>query len=232
MSQIVLAGTDVTFNAGMQDYSCQYWFRWRFFGLTFYESTNSLVRVPNISAQKAGQFSVIVSNISGTVTSSNAFLTVVSGPEPSMVSARPGTNVTFRVAVDGFGPVRIQWRLNAEEIPGATSLALSLTNIDSSSVGNYDAVVSNPAGTLITPAAVLSLEAPPPRLWGVVSGPDGCRFQVTAQPLAVYHIEAAEDIRGGWTEIGTYSVPSSGTFTVWDSEAPGFSGRCYRAFQH
>src|SRR5438093_719564 len=54
-----------------------------------------------------------------------------------------GTNVTFRVAATGQGPLSYQWLFNSFPIPGATNTSLILTNVQCASGGNYSAIVTN-----------------------------------------------------------------------------------------
>ena len=232
MSAIVLAGSNVTFSVGMSDYTCQFAYTWRHIA-NILGATNPTYTVYDVQpppSNKAGPYSVVVGNVSGSVASMDANLTVVTAPRPSSASVAAGGDASFSVLVAGQGPATYQWRLNGEEIPGANSATLSLTNVQSVQAGAYSATVCNPAGCVTTPAAILRVNAERPRLWGVVWRPDGVRFQVTGTPMATYRIQASRGFKN-WTDMATYTAPESGQFEVFDPDAASIDWRCYRALQ-
>ncbi|HXF10900.1 MAG TPA: LamG-like jellyroll fold domain-containing protein, partial [Desulfuromonadaceae bacterium] len=85
VNQIVPAGTNVTFKviaSGTSPLSYQ----WRFNGTNIAGATSSTFTVNNVQPVNAGLYSVRVANFAGSVISSNAVLTVVSGSCASMPS--------------------------------------------------------------------------------------------------------------------------------------------------
>ncbi len=64
-----------------------------------------------------------------------------------------GTNVTFSVMATGAPPISYQWRKNRVKINGATSTNLTLLDVDSTDVGDYTVVATNPGGS-VTSAVV------------------------------------------------------------------------------
>jgi len=97
-------------------------------------------------------YSVIVSNANGHVTSTNAILSVstpvswVSGPLDQTVVQ--GTNVSFSATFNG-DHLTYQWYTNSTglhnnpKISGATSSALTISNVTLSDMGNYSVIASN-----------------------------------------------------------------------------------------
>ncbi len=85
--------------------------------------------------------------------------TITAHPQPQTTSV--GQTVTFVVTASGTQPLAYRWRKNGSFISGATSSSYSVVNVQVSSVGNYDAEVSNVAGTAFSQSASLTLNTPP-----------------------------------------------------------------------
>ena len=61
----------------------------------------------------------------------------------------------FTVSAFGAEPLCYQWRLNADILPGATNATLVLNPLAAAQMGDYDAVVSNPDGSVTSQVARL-----------------------------------------------------------------------------
>jgi hypothetical protein len=87
--------------------------------------------------------------------------TIVRQPVSKTVS--PGDDVTFNVSATGSEPIHYQWRAGylPGDIPGATNDTLVLTNVHTGMSGNIRVIVSNPASSVMSAIAVLSVVAPP-----------------------------------------------------------------------
>jgi len=74
-------------------------------------------------------------------------------------SASLGANVAFQVSAIGTAPLKYRWRFNGDEIAGAVTNALSLTNVPLSAAGEYLAVVGDGSGLSSTSrVATLSVD--------------------------------------------------------------------------
>jgi len=127
-------------------------------------ATASTLTLTNVQPGDAGSYSVVVSNTTASVTSSNAFLTVNTNPvapifilQPVSLTAREGDDVAFTAAAIGTQPITWQWYLNETPIPDATSNTLNLAGIQSSEAGTYELVASNSMGSTISSAALLTV---------------------------------------------------------------------------
>ena len=230
MSLIVLEGDPAVFSVGVHDSISPLFYDWRFFGFVHISNgIYSTLVISNAFPGQVGVYSVVVSNTGGSVTSSNATLTVVSGPMPERYCVQPGTNVTFGITVTGYGPVMNQWRRNGQWLPGETNYTLTLRNVQLSDAGAYDVMVRNPAGSVTTRRVFLNVEGGA-RLWGPGWGPQGFRFHVSGAPNASYLIQGSHDFKN-WFEVVTTNAPPDGTFEIIDPDATGFDWRCYRALQ-
>jgi RHS repeat-associated protein len=79
--------------------------------------------------------------------------------QPQNIRALTGSSQTFSVnARTPFGPLSYQWRLNGNEIEGATNSLLFLTDLTSDLAGTYDVVVQNTNGVVISQPATLTVD--------------------------------------------------------------------------
>ena len=76
---------------------------------------------------------------------------------PASQTMPVGTNTVFNAAATGTPPFTYQWRLNGTNIANGTNAALTLTNLNLSNEGNYDAVISNGFGATNTASAFLNV---------------------------------------------------------------------------
>jgi pectate lyase len=126
-------------------------------------ATSATLTLTNIQPGDAGTYSVIVSNFVGATNSDYAVLSVNTNPvAPSFVSmpasqvVLEGNNVSFTATVLGTQPIMYQWSYNGAPISGATSLTLTLTNVQTSNSGSYTLTASNSAGA-VSSTAILTV---------------------------------------------------------------------------
>lgn len=81
--------------------------------------------------------------------------------EPKDQTVEANESVSFRVAANGTEPLTYQWKFNGQEINGATSATLPLTNVKLAQAGNYSVTVNGLGGSAVSRSAVLSVTAPP-----------------------------------------------------------------------
>ena len=96
-----------------------------------------------------------------------AVLTVLPVPpsftqQPRSRTVNQGTNATFVVKVVGTAPLSYQWTHNAAPLDGATNAVLTLTNVPLNAAGKYMVIVANPARSVTSQVAVLTVRAVPP----------------------------------------------------------------------
>lgn len=82
---------------------------------------------------------------------------IISGPEDAAVGA--GQNVSFSVFASTI-PVTYQWQFNGSDLLGATQAVLRLETVPLTQAGEYRVIVSNAAGSVTSPAAVLTVLPP------------------------------------------------------------------------
>ncbi|HEY5909890.1 MAG TPA: immunoglobulin domain-containing protein [Verrucomicrobiae bacterium] len=140
-------------------------YQWRFNGVNISGATLSSYTVANAQPANEGNYSVVVTNLAGSITSGNASLTVLVPPSivtpPESQSVVVGSNVTFTVTAAGTTPLSYQWRLNSTILPGATLSSYDVLNAGPADAGSYRVVVTNAAGSVTSPPATLTVLGPP-----------------------------------------------------------------------
>jgi len=116
-------------------------------------------------ADNGAKFDVVVSNNAGSVTSSQATLTVSSAPVTPTITTQPanqavtaGQTATFSVAAMGTSPLSYQWQKNGSPITGATATSYTTpvtTTADSGAL--FRVVVSNATGNATSNSATLTV---------------------------------------------------------------------------
>ncbi len=76
---------------------------------------------------------------------------------PQNAAVYPGQDAIFSVAATGTETLNFQWRFNNENILGATSSSLTVSNVQPELVGKYSVVVFNNYGSAVSSNALLTL---------------------------------------------------------------------------
>ena len=149
-------------------------YQWLKAGVTISNATNATVNLSAITTNDAVNYSVIVTNAFGSVTSSVAALTVNVAPavtsQPQSLTNNTGTSATFSVTATGTATLTYQWRKGGANLSGATSASYTNSSVTGGDAGNYDVVVANSCGSVTSAVAVLTVTGPP---------------TITAQPQSV-----------------------------------------------
>jgi len=117
----------------------------------------------------------VVSNTAGSLTSSQAVLTVISPPvivtQPVSQTNTTGTTAIFSVVATGSN-LSYRWVKNATNnlvnggnVSGANAATLSLSSITATDAGNYAVLVTNTAGSVTSAVAVLTVTTPTGQLF-------------------------------------------------------------------
>jgi len=146
-------------------------YQWRKGGAAIVGATNAIYTITSARTNDAGIFSVVVTNLAGSVISSNATLTVLIPPAFIKQAGNriigAGSNTVFNATVTGTAPFQFQWLKNGSpltngaNISGAQSNILTITSITRKNAGAYSLAVTNLAGGIVSSNAVLTLYVPP-----------------------------------------------------------------------
>jgi GH25 family lysozyme M1 (1,4-beta-N-acetylmuramidase) len=163
-SQTVNQGQNATFSV-VASGTAPLTYQWEFNGGNISGATTSSYTVVSAQSTDAGNYSVVITNVAGTVTSANASLTVNIPPsittQPSSQTVNQGQSATFSVVAAGTAPLSYQWTLNGANISGATASSYTINSAQATDAGTYAVVVNNVAGSVTSANATLTVILPP-----------------------------------------------------------------------
>jgi hypothetical protein len=171
-SQTVTAGQTASFSVAASG-TAPLSYQWKKNGSAISGATSSSYATPATTTSDNGAlFTVVVSNIAGSVTSNAATLTVNAAPVAPSITTQPasqtvaaGQAASFSVAATGTAPLSYQWNKNGATISGATSSSYATPATTSSDNGAlFTVVVSNTAGSVTSSAATLTVNAATTRI--------------------------------------------------------------------
>jgi len=173
VSQTVIAGNTVSFSASASG-TLPLSYQWQFNGTNLLGATATNLTLAIVQSANAGNYTVVVTNAGGALTSVVAVLTVLGPPyltlQPANQMVAAGNSATFLAAAAGTPPLFYQWQFNGTNLPGATATNLTLTNVQPSDAGNYSVGVTNVAGAVTSAVATLTVVVQP---------------QITSQPVSL-----------------------------------------------
>jgi hypothetical protein len=213
-SQTVAAGQTATFTVAASG-TAPLSYQWRKNGVAVTGMTSSSYTTPaTTTADNGAQFTVVLSNSVGSVTSSVAMLTVNTAPVAPSITTQPvsqtvtaGQTAMFSVAATGTAPMTYQWKKNSAAISGANSSGYTTpVTMSSDSGAQFTVVVSNAAGSATSSAAMLTVTTA------------SVAPSITTQP-------ASQTVTAGQT--ATFSVAATGTAPMtyqWRKNTVAISG--------
>jgi len=144
-------------------------YRWFFNGGTPVTGvTAATLTWSNVQPEHEGDYTVVITNIAGAVTSSVARLTVsnllvapsISTPLQDQ-TVNSGQTVNFAAVAEGPGPLHYQWYYVPETaLTNQTNATLTLTSVTTNDNGGYFAIVTNRYGAATTSIATLTVNPP------------------------------------------------------------------------
>ncbi|MCF7764991.1 MAG: immunoglobulin domain-containing protein [Verrucomicrobia bacterium] len=236
-SKSALVGSTVTFSVTAAG-SPVLAYQWKRNGLNIPGGTSSTYQISNVQSTNTGLYSVAVSNAAGSIVSSEVTLNVHVPPsiliQPKSQSHEIGDTVTFSVTPStGLDSLVFEWRKDGVKIEGATFSSYTISNFKTTDVGSYSVVVSNPAGSVTSEAASLTLSPARPKqntfeLSRLAFGPtQGMRIQFKPVDGMSFRIESSIDLK---TWVPVISFPANtGPVEFIDSAASQLEFRYYRA---
>src|SRR6266446_6305696 len=141
-------------------------YQWQKNGADVVGATSNLFTTPPTTlADNGATYRVVVTNGSGSVTSSSATLTVSAPPSgpaittpPANVSVTAGQGFTFSVSASGAGSLSYQWQKDGMNIVGATAASYSGSLATPTESGSaYRVLVTDSTGTTASIRATLTV---------------------------------------------------------------------------
>jgi uncharacterized repeat protein (TIGR03803 family) len=156
-SQTNIADNTVTFSVSATSFT-PLGYQWSLNSSNILGATNSTLVIPSLTQTDLGFYTVVVSNAFGSVTSSNATLSMypfIATPFTGAITYW-GQGATFSVSAWGTGPLIYQWFDNGVAIQNATNQTFNLSSVQFTNAGLYSVVVSSPLGIVTnTPGQVV-----------------------------------------------------------------------------
>lgn len=166
--------------------------------------------------------------------------------QPTNLTVNVGSLATFKVGATGPGTLKYQWLFNQTNIPNATAVTFSITNVQLTNAGGYSVLVTNTGGSALTTPAFLSVIAPLTNATGSVLAPsnmvnwwtadgnasdiygtnnispfNGMHYTTGEEGLA-FHLDGST---GYLIPSGATNIPPNWTLCLWINRqnAPGVS---------
>jgi hypothetical protein len=210
-SLTVTAGQSATFSV-VATGSGSITYQWKKSGAAISGATAASYTTPATTSSETGtQFTVVVTDSNGSMTSNPATLTVTAADVAPSITSQPvnitvtaGQTASFSVTATGTAPLTYQWKKNGTAIGGATSASYTTpATVASDTASKFTVTVTNSVSTATSNAATLTVNVPP---------------SITTQP-------ASKTVNVGQT--ATFSVGATGTGTLtyqWKKNSAVISG--------
>lgn len=229
-SLTVTAGSNVTFSVGATGTPPPA-YQWQFNRAAIPGAISSSYVRTNVQGADAGEYAVVVTNVAGSLNSSNALLIVHEPPavtgSPQSRSVKVGSNVTFTVTATGTAPLSYQWQFNTSDIAGATNSWFTIASVNWNHDGEYSVMVTNLAGADYSPPAnLLVLPASPSLIDSIQILPDGRVQMVGSGDAGNYLIEVSTNL-SDWEDL--LVVPNTNGSFLWLDSMTNAPQRFYRA---
>ena len=230
-SQTVIQGSNVVFTVTASGTPAPA-YQWTFKGTNINGAVGSSYTRLNAQLADAGTYAVVLTNAGGSLTSSNAVLTVNVPPtittQPQSQTVTQGSNVVFTVTASGTPAPAYQWTFNGTNIAAATGSSFTRLGSQVADAGTYTVAVTNIAGAVVSSNAVLMVAVPLPPHFDLISLLPDQRVDVwlSGSTGIVYVIEASTNLFD-WAPLATLTN-TSGAFEFIDNPATN-AQRLYRA---
>ncbi|MCB1051080.1 MAG: immunoglobulin domain-containing protein [Acidobacteria bacterium] len=123
-------------------------------------ATSSSYTIASVTPGDAGNYSCVVSNGCGSITSNSASLTVNTatsiGSQSGNLDLCPGQTANFSVTASGTS-LTYQWRKGGMNIGGATNSTYQIASVTGGDAATYDCVVTGACGSATSAGIVLSV---------------------------------------------------------------------------
>jgi alpha-tubulin suppressor-like RCC1 family protein len=201
-------------------------YQWRKNGVDIFGAQSSTYIIANVRETNAGNYTVVVTNNFGAVTSQVAVLIVQSAPtilqQPQSRTVPAGSSATF--SVEAENATGYQWFKNGAPIPNATNNFYAIPSAQAPDAGTYFVIVSNSFASVTSAAATLTVTTPPPTStivlgWGVEQVFNGTEWIDVRPPNTLGNVTAVAV--GG---IHSLALRTDGSVVGWGDNSFGQIG--------
>jgi hypothetical protein len=211
-------------------------YQWSFNGIEILNATNSSLMLTNLQLADAGEYTVVITNVVGAITSVPTHVEVaVSAPilrkAPMDTTSVLNATKSLSVSVDGSQPLVYQWHFNDLPLVQETNSILVISNVQEIHAGSYHAVVTNSLGSVTTTNATLKV-LPFRFATNPMRNTNGFLLKVENIPEKIYSVDIyASTNLSDWQRIlaiPSFFLWSSSWFEFTDQAATNLPQRFYR----
>jgi Immunoglobulin domain/Immunoglobulin I-set domain len=206
-------------------------------GTTFSNSAAmASLTLNNVTSANSGNYTLVITNFWGSLTSSPVALTVpaagfapgFSAQPPAALSLLAGQSGSISVTATGTPPLVYLWRKNGTSLAnggvysGVTTNALNLASVVTTNAGNYTVAVTNSLGATTSSVSVLSISLPP----SVSASASGGNLVLNGSTVTglTYVVESTTNLAGtSWSPILTNSTSTGGTISFSTNSGAGIN---------
>jgi uncharacterized repeat protein (TIGR03803 family) len=239
LSQTIGVGSNVTFTAvayGLPPFIFQWYYSNSPVGSPITGTNVTSYTLTAVQTNQSGSYHVQVLNGAGSLTSSNAVLTVKVfapnlGVQPSSQRVPLGDRASFIVSANGTPPLAYQWKFNGTNLPGATNLSYVIAAVAATNTGNYSVVITNAAGSASSTNALLTVLIPPALTLKILAGYPVLYLNgmLSNNFLVQYNTNLGDT---NWVTLLSLSNLLSNPYAFLDPAGSGEPARFYRAVLH
>lgn len=199
-------------------------------------TTNVSLTLNNVSGADAGNYTVVITNFWGSITSSpvaltvggaSAYAPVIAMNPPALVSLLAGQSTNISVTVTGTPPFAYQWRRNGTDLAdgtiynGALTNTLSLMAVNPNVSGNYTVAITNLSGAVTSSVASVNI-ALPPLVSFSLNSPGILQFNANTVTGLTYVVETATNLSAPvWTPLQTNNTGLNGAINFRTNTTSG-----------
>jgi hypothetical protein len=180
-------------------------------------------KIPFAGPANEGNYSLVVCDTAGSITSSVVTLSVIVPPAVTNSSLSITTNwhvtVSLPAGISGTSPT-YEWSFggstvtNGGRISGATSGALTISDLQLSDSGTYTVVASNAAGAITNTVSLTVIKPPSPDITAFSLSGTNASFVFGSSDIydtpGSFTLESSTNVAGPYTPVST-TITNSGT---------------------
>jgi uncharacterized delta-60 repeat protein len=219
----ILVGSNFTMTASAAGTAPFNW-QWRTNGTPIPGANVSSYAINSAQLTDAGSYDVVVTNFTGSVTSSVALVNVGYVPvvvqQPFSLTNIVGGTMNISCIVTGSAPILLQWTFNDNPLTDATNAMLTLTNLQPGNIGYYALTATNLFGGTVSSNATLVLQP----VLAVASGPSASlNLNFTGVPGSNYVLQTATNLTSPiqWLPVLTNATDTNGVWQFMDTNLDG-----------